>query len=59
MYIIIRSFKGGWEYHSCHTTRSVADEWVRCLLHDGKSDFSIVECSMDAMTDIKEFLEDK
>ncbi len=56
---VILQVKGGYRIHSVHKNRAIAEEWCRCILHDGEFDCSILELDSDAINSVSDLLEAK
>lgn len=56
MFIVIYSTKGGYYAHSAHNCRKTAEEWAKCLQHDGDKDCAICEINDDVARSISDMI---
>lgn len=54
VWAVITSKKGGYQMHSVHKSREVAEQWLACILHGGEDDGSILELDQDSINHVSE-----
>lgn len=51
VYMVMRDVKSGYYVHSIHKESSVAEEWKRCLSHDGTEEYEVAAVDVDTLKD--------